>query len=109
MRARQIEYVGLAALQVRPYKPGLLCRPYVVQPPRDLPLLTTRQAQVVALVRAGIHSRKEIGFNMGWSVGGTKVRLCQLYRRLQGRGFRVDNMASLAIFAFEPEVLKQRT
>jgi DNA-binding NarL/FixJ family response regulator len=102
MGAQKIEYAGLGTLQVRPFKSDLRHR-------HVLPMLTTRQAQVVALVRNGIHSQKEIGFAMGWTAGSTKTMLCLLYQRLQKFGYAVDNSASLAIFAFAPEVLKKRT
>jgi hypothetical protein len=34
--------------------------------------------------------------------------LCALYARLREHGYNVDNLPSLAIFAFAPEVLKRK-
>jgi DNA-binding NarL/FixJ family response regulator len=102
-----MEYAGLGTMQLRPFKPGQLLHRRVQQPPRELPLLTTRQAQVVALVREGIHSTKEIAFRMGWTPQSAKVMLVLLYRRLQANGYGVDNLTSLAIWAFAPEVLRR--
>jgi DNA-binding NarL/FixJ family response regulator len=92
-----VEYHGLAQPKRRIYVP---------QPPVVRPLLTTRQAQVVELLRQGVSSHKAIAFAMGWTKNGTTVHLCNCYRRLQGRGYRVSSLTDLAVFAFAPEVMK---
>jgi DNA-binding NarL/FixJ family response regulator len=103
MRTQPTEYSGLAVTTRR----ESWSRPYISQPPRELPLLTTKQAEIVALLRRGIHSRKEIAFFMGNTVGGMSTVFDRLYRRLQKHGYAVDNLTALAIFAFQPEVLKR--
>jgi hypothetical protein len=45
---------------------------------------------------------------MGQTYNGTHLCLERIYERLGERGYAVDNLTGLAIFAFAPEVLKQK-
>ena len=108
MLTQTIEYAGLGEIPELKLLAEGRRHAYVPQPPRDLPLLTTRQAQIVGLLRNGVHRSKEIAFRMHWTEATTKLMLSMLYQRLRDKGFEVDNLASLAIFAFSPEVLNQR-
>ena len=98
-----VGYRGLAQATPRP-RP----RPYVPQPPHILPLLTTRQSEVVALIRRGYHSCKTIASGMGWTVDTTRFMLQALYKRLQSKGYAVDGMVSLVEWVYAPEVLRER-
>jgi DNA-binding CsgD family transcriptional regulator len=93
---------GLGSLQTRP----MLHRLYVRQAPRVLPLLTTRQTELVELVRAGVHHRKALAYRLGITEKSLSVSLGLLYRRLQAHGYQVDCLASLMMFALAPEAVK---
>ena len=65
---------------------------------KTMPLVTSRQRQVLLLASIGM-SYKEIAFDLGISLGGVKCHAFQLTARMRKFGFKVNNITAAVALA----------